>query len=60
MLEKKLLKVVQFGTGALGFLSGIALTEVLVAVIFPPAGFILGGASVIDGGIGEVSKAIFS
>ena len=47
------------GAGALGFLSGIAATEGVAAVICPPAGVILGGAIAIGTGLGALSKAIF-
>ena len=47
------------GAGAVGFLSGIAVTEGLATVICPPAGIILGGAIAIGSGLGAVSKLIF-
>ena len=47
------------GTGAVGFLSGIAAYEGIAAVICPPAGIILGGAIAIGAGLGAVGKTIF-
>ena len=47
------------GTGAVGFLSGIAAIEGAATVICPPAGIILGGAIAIGAGLGAVGKAIF-
>ena len=47
------------GTGAAGFLSGIAAIEGAAAVICPPCGIILGGAMAIGAGLGIVGKAIF-
>lgn len=47
------------GTGAVGFLSGIAATQGVATVICPPAGIILGGAIAIGSGLGAVSKLIF-
>ena len=48
------------GTGAVGFLSGIAATGGLATVVCPPAGILLGGAIAIGSGIGALSKLIFS
>ena len=49
------------GTGAVGFLSGIAATTGgLATVVCPPAGILLGGAIAIGSGIGALSKLIFS
>ena len=46
------------GTGAVGFLSGIAAYEG-IAVAIPFGGILLGGAIVIGAGLGAVGKTIF-
>ena len=47
------------GTGAIGFLSGIAAIEGAATVICPPAGIILGIGSGVGAGLGAIGKAIF-
>ena len=47
------------GAGAVGFLSGIALTEGLATVICPPAGIVLGIGVGIGAGLGAIGKVIF-
>ena len=47
------------GAGAVGFLSGIAVTEGLATVICPPAGIVLGIGVGIGAGLGAIGKVIF-